>query len=435
MERLDSATQAVLKLQESTTSDIPLSGRWLTPMRLIATAFIIFMFILWIVAIPFRHAQLATVCPSVTTNLCGDQQPNIATYPQMRAAGISLSFYAAYVSTVEIVFTLVYLIIAAVILLKKSDTRIGLFTAVFLITFSVSQTGTDALAAAFPFLQGPLGILQLAGWACLGIFLSIFPDGRFVPGWTRITALLWVVVIVLSTLPFLPPIFFLVLLFGIIIATLIAQIYRYRRVSTAVQRQQTKWVVFATATAIIGFLALTQLANIFFSQSPNGYGFLIGDALVYLFEVLIPVSIGVAILRAKLWDIDVVIRRTLVYSILTAMVALIYFGLIFFLQTLLGGIISSTNNIAIVSSTLAIAALFQPLRHRIQTIIDRRFYRRKYDAKRTLEAFSAKLREEVDLNTLSEHLLSVVQETMQPGHVSLWLSPSLRSGVGLDDGD
>lgn len=421
METFEAVTQEAPKPKTAATSDVPLTGRWFVSMRLLAIAFIVLLLVLWVVAIPFRHTQLASVCPSTNTDLCGDQQPNVATYPQMQAAGISLAFYAAYVSTLEVMSALAFLVVGVIILLNKSNTRIGLFTAVFLITFGVSQTSTDALAAAFPILEGPIGLLPLMGWTFLGIFLCIFPDGRFVPRWTRITVLLWVVVIVLSALPFLPAALFLVLLFGIIVATLVAQIYRYRYVSTAVQKQQTKWVVFATTTAIVGFLALTQLASHFLSQSPNGYGFLIGDTLVYLIQALIPLSIGVAILRSKLWDIDVVIRRTLVYSILTAILALIYFGLIIILQSLSGSFINSTNNLAIVGSTLAIAALFQPLRRRVQAIIDQRFYRRKYDAKRTLEAFSAKLREEVDLNTLSEHLLAVVQETMQPNHVSLWL--------------
>lgn len=149
----------------------------------------------------------------------------------------------------------------------------------------------------------------------------------------------------------------------------------------------------------------------------------------FVFEcvlLLIPLSIGFSILRYRLYDIDLLINRTLVYGTLTALLALVYFGLIFGLQFLLRGIISQNNSIAIVISTLAIAALFQPLRHRIQSIIDRRFYRRKYDAAKVVEAFSATLRNEVDLDQLSKHLVSVVQETMQPAHVSLWLRKSGR---------
>jgi hypothetical protein len=139
--------------------------------------------------------------------------------------------------------------------------------------------------------------------------------------------------------------------------------------------------------------------------------------------LLIPLSLGFAILRSRLWDIDIIINRTLVYGALTGTLALIYVGLVIGLQSLLhrltGQVLDSP--LVIVGSTLLIAALFQPLRHRIQNSIDRRFYRRKYDAARTLEAFAVDLRNEVDLNTLTEHLVAVVQETMQPAHISLWL--------------
>ena len=144
--------------------------------------------------------------------------------------------------------------------------------------------------------------------------------------------------------------------------------------------------------------------------------------------LFIPISIAIAILRSRLYDIDTIINKALVYGLLTAVLALLYFGLIFTLQFLFQRMFHQNNAFAIVISTLAIAALFQPLRHRLQKIIDRRFYRRKYDAARTLAAFSATLRSEVDLNQLSEQLVAVVQETMQPVHVSLWLRPHAYPG-------
>ena len=129
-------------------------------------------------------------------------------------------------------------------------------------------------------------------------------------------------------------------------------------------------------------------------------------------------------LRFRLWDIDILINRTLVYGSLTAILALIYIGLIITIQFLMRGLFNQTNEIALVCSTLAIAALFQPLRRRIQVGIDRRFYRPRYDAARILKAFNATLRHEVDLNTLTEQLTAVVEESMQPTHISLWLRTS-----------
>jgi len=126
-------------------------------------------------------------------------------------------------------------------------------------------------------------------------------------------------------------------------------------------------------------------------------------------------------LRSRLWDIDVLINRTLVYGLLTASLLAVYLVLVFAGQTLLSSLFGHNNDLVLVGSTLIVAALFQPLRHRIQQVIDRRFYRRKYDAQKTLAAFSATLRGEVNLEQLHEHLIAVVQETMQPAHVSLWL--------------
>jgi hypothetical protein len=149
--------------------------------------------------------------------------------------------------------------------------------------------------------------------------------------------------------------------------------------------------------------------------------------VVNLSLLLIPLSIGVAILRYRLWDIDVLINRTLVYGSLTVTLALVYFAGVATTEAIFHAITSQERQpqvaVAVVVSTPVIAALFMPLRRRIQGFIDRRFYRRKYDARKTLEAFSAKLRDETDLDALSDDVISVVSETMQPAHVSLWLRP------------
>jgi len=205
-----------------------------------------------------------------------------------------------------------------------------------------------------------------------------------------------------------------------------SQVYRYRHVSTPVERQQTKWIVFGVAVGLLGFLLLGVFLPAFLQlfiplQNLDLLLVVILVTSIMFVLLLIPLSFAIAILRYRLWDVDALINKTLVYGTLTATLALLYIGLVFALQFLLRGLINQDSTIAIVASTLVIAALFQPLRHRLQKVIDRRFYRRKYDATKTLTAFSATLRNEVDLSQLSEQLVAVVHETLQPTHVSLWL--------------
>jgi hypothetical protein len=210
-----------------------------------------------------------------------------------------------------------------------------------------------------------------------------------------------------------------------------AQVYRYRRVSTLAQRQQTKWVVFGFSVALAGFLGAVFLYEFVPAIGRSGpVGEMAGETIVYGFLLVIPLSIGVAILRSRLYDIDVLINRTLVYGSLTAVLVAAYFGGVvgsqYVFRTLTGG----ESQLAVVASTLAIAAIFSPLRRRVQSFVDRRFYRRKYDARKTLEEFSAKLRDETDLDALNDELVGVVKETMQPAHASLWLRPELASKAG-----
>jgi K+-sensing histidine kinase KdpD len=192
------------------------------------------------------------------------------------------------------------------------------------------------------------------------------------------------------------------------------------------QRQQLKWLVYVGSLiilcGIIGFVCSYLPISAYI-------GVLVGAVGFTGTSIGIPLAIGFAMLRYHLYDIDVLINRTLVYGTLTGILAIIYLGGVFGLQIFLRNMTgqASQPDLAIVGSTLAIAALFQPLRNRIQDTIDRRFYRRRYDAAHTLEAFSAKLREEVDLTQISEQLVAVVEETMQPQHVSLWLRQSAQS--------
>jgi hypothetical protein len=195
-----------------------------------------------------------------------------------------------------------------------------------------------------------------------------------------------------------------------------SMVVRFRR-AAGEERQQIKWLALAAAFAAVGWVALT------FTYTTE---LMVTGQLLQLLSMLsIPLAVGVAVLKYRLYDIDVVINRTLVYGSLTAMLALVYFGGVAATQAIFRTITGHEQQpqLAIVVSTLVIAALFNPLRRRIQSFIDRRFYRKKYDARKTLEAFSAKLRDETDLDALNSELVRVVQETMQPAHVSLWMRP------------
>jgi hypothetical protein len=210
------------------------------------------------------------------------------------------------------------------------------------------------------------------------------------------------------------------------VASAVSLIVRMRRAERA-QRQQIKWLAYGGAI-VVGAVFASGVISIW---SGN-----VGIAVSSVGLLGVPIFTGVAIARYRLYDIDIVINRTLVYGALTAALVAVYFGGVATLQTLFRALSGQEQQpqLAIVVSTLAIAALFNPLRRRIQSFIDRRFYRSKYDARQTLEAFSAKLRDETDLDALRDDLVGVVRGTMQPAHVSLWLrsEPPLRRSEGLE---
>jgi hypothetical protein len=218
--------------------------------------------------------------------------------------------------------------------------------------------------------------------------------------------------------------FFSMLYFLAIIAAVYSQAYRYRRVSRALERQQTKWVV--VSLALIPVYILYAIANMFSDGSSIELSTLIDSIIRFLMALLIPLSIGISILRYRLWDIDVIIRRTLVYGSLTATLVVVFFAAVTLLQSLFVAVSGQQSAVSVVISTLVIAALFNPLRRRIQNDIDRRFFRQKYDAEKVVAAFSAGLREEVDLDDLQAQIVTVVQETLQPEQVGLWLRKTER---------
>ena len=322
---------------------------------------------------------------------------------------------------------------------RKSDDWLALFVSIMFVMYGLLATRPqESLVQLHPTLRLVVDFLRALGHVFVLVFCYLVPDGRFVPRWTRQAAVVWaLLILVWLFVPAAPlnPIHmdsgdqsalltFLMLL-GWFSTGVFAQIYRYVRVSSPVQRQQTRWIVYGVAAALLGLVVfrLPALLLPVLRQPglPRLFYIVAGIPTLYGTLLLVPVSVAIAIMRYRLWRIDLLINRTLVYGALTAMLALVYFGSVVVLQQLLRRLTGQTSQLVVVASALAMAALFQPLRRRIQDFIDRRFYRRKYDAARTLAAFTATLRDEIDLDTLSHRLVEVVEETMQPAHVSLWL--------------
>ena len=361
----------------------------------------------------------------------------------LQALGLSQRFYAAYVVGFEVALALICLAMAFLIFWRRSDDWMALWVSLSLVLLGTSSVTPElptlaAVSAGWALL---LVSLVYTGSPALGMvshvhILLLLPDGRFVPRWTLalaaaftggmfalecyagILAGRWWVLSIFIVLIGVPA------WLGLVTLGVISQMYRYRRVSGPVQRQQTKWMVVGLAGFTLGFM-LNAISLFVVSQQsglPRVLTNLARAPLVTLLLLFLPVGLGFAILRYRLWDIDLIIRRTLIYSGLTAALVLVYLGSVVLLQALFQALTGARQSeFVTVVSTLAIAALFIPLRRRLQDLIDRLFYRRKYDAAKTLAAFSATLRDETDLAKLTERSLSVVDETMRPAHVSLWL--------------
>src|SRR6266566_6013834 len=436
-----------MSLQQSPTIDIEqrpnehngsqtrLRGRWLFIARAGWVVLTLLVLTLNAISIPRAVTLLQAVCQPGALCISGLTPADLR---QLQQPGLSPGFLAAYQIGWDVGTTLIYTALAALIFWRRSVDRMALFCAYMLVLFGgatytgLLDIGLRTVAPAWYWLVGGL---ELLAQVCVPTFFLLFPSGRFVPRWTQwgvlvfVLYFVWYIFLTNAYLGQLSGV--IALVFAALILGLVGlQVYRYRRVSIFRERQQTKWVVFGLTMALGGFALFLIIGNLFLPpdllNSPVA-GALIPTTVTNGLLLFIPISIAIAILRSQLYDIDTIINKALVYGLLTALLAAVYAGLVLGLQALLGGLLHQTNAIALVVSTLVIYAVFQPLRRRVQAIIDRRFYRRKYDAARTLAAFSATLRSEVDLSQLSEQLVAAVQETMQPVHVSLWLrSPAHR---------
>ena len=393
-------------------------------------------------SLPTYYTYLRTICASPS---CPSGELTAAPAQALDRLGISLSAYAAGFVLLTAVFGACWLIISVLLVWRGSGNWMTIFAAITLVTFGLVRfpDAPTALAAAHPGWWLPVEAMRFFGSACLSLFCYIFPDGRFVPRWTAPAAFLWIIPQVgeffWPTSPFspgqYPPLLQAAGFLGFVLSVVVAQTYRFRYISTPTERQQTKWVILGLGTALTGFLLLTFVLPLVVSTStePLLSGAFVAyvpyiQAATYGVMLLLPLSLAIAILRYRLYDVDLLINLTLVYGSLTGTLTLIYVAGTIGLQSLVQTINKSTQHspLIIVASTLLIAALFRPLRRRIQALIDRRFYRQRYDAARILEQFAANLQHEVDLPTITDQILTVVHETMQPAEVSLWLRPQVE---------
>jgi hypothetical protein len=393
----------------------------------------------WLVIFVLTLGLFSVTIPAQYDHLVSLSDPKLdpaTVRANLEANRISIDFYATYLLSISVASATAWVAVGASIFWRRSDDWMALFTSLSLITFGTFTIGFDPAVLAGQNLAVllPIRLLGLFGSASMLLFFFLFPDGRLVPQWTRWLVVFWT--ITQMGYYFFPgsfldlyrssPLINFVTITAIACVVVGSQLYRYRRVSGPVQRQQTKSVVFGTVVAMLGTLGFGLPL---YASPPNTQ---YGEPYTLAFEaaisgslLLIPLSIGVAIIRHRLWAIDIVINRTLVYGALTASLVLVYLGGVAATQAIFHALTEQEQQpqLAIVASTLVIAALFTPLRRRIQSFIDRRFYRRKYDARKTLHDLSISLRDETDLDALSDDLVEAVRETMQPAHVSLWLHP------------
>lgn len=404
----------------SGTVHTSLHGAWLTAARVGWIVLVTFVVAIFVISLPTFLARLYGEAPTLNR--------------QVASYGLSESFVNFILLNhvaISVGTMMVFVAVAVILFWRRSDDWMVLLTGLALVAFGAAVT---PVVQAALLTRGGLGQLAVTalGYGLFLVFLYLFPDGRFVPRWTQLLAAVWVAwvtmwLVVPAANPFTwSTTLALVPLMAGLGTGLAAQLYRYYQVSTPQQRQQTKWVVFGSAIPFAMWVVVnlpTFLGP--YLVVPGGIAYMIfgllAEPLLGLSLLVIPVTIGLSVLRFRLWDVDVLIHRTLVYGALTLILGLFYVISVVVLQRVFRTLTGQTSDLAIVYSTLAIALVFMPLRGRMQNIIDRRFYRRHYDATKTLASFGDRVRNVVDLGILAGDLLQVVQNTMEPTFVSLWL--------------
>ncbi len=349
----------------------------------------------------------------------------------LQRVGVSLDVYAWVAVGFGSLIVLVATALAVLLFLRRGDDWLVWLASLLFPAYCFQSIGPSEWFTAPP-SGSPLDVaatvlIATVTFSIIYAVFMLFPSGRFVPRWSW--ALLLACVVWIAAITAEPTLVVLFVGYPLFLGAAVAcQVYRYRRISTPVQCLQTRWAVFGLITAL--------LANqVFWIGSGTPLGKTIFPPLAYLAlygsVLLIPVTFFIAVQRHRLYEIDVLVRRTLIYGTLTAVLAALYYAVVLGAQAVARGMAGDVGQqpIVIVATTPLIAVLFAPLHQRIQVLIDRTFYRSRYDVARTLTAFGAMMRMETDLEEQCDHLVGVIHETMRPAHVTLWLrAPSDVAG-------
>ena len=383
---------------------------------------------LFAAGVPGEFALLHEPCP---TARCTTGQLPPAGLHALDDLGFSADAFAGYIVTIDVVFAVVCVVVAALIFWHKSDSRMGLFASLSLLTFGTATYvfTLESLAVRHTALGMPVAFLHFLGVATFGLFLYLFPDGRFVPRWTRWVALAWIAWqlprYLFPDMHLDPGAWYLwaqAVVWPVALGTVVyAQAFRYRRISNAMYQQQIKWVVFGIGSALSVFIS-TNLALGAFAPVPATPGALLallaGYGIAYSAMLMIPLSVGIAILRYQLWDIDVVINRTIVYGALTASVVLLYVLVVGGLGAVLR--VQGSLIVSLIATGLA-AVMFQPLRERLQRGVNRLMYGERDDPYAVLSRLGSRLESRLAPDAVLPAVTRIVRETLKLPYAEIQL--------------
>jgi signal transduction histidine kinase len=433
------STDATVAFGQPHSGVSPLVGRWLLLARLVWWVVTMLVVVLFVASLPSSFAYLQTLCLGVS---CNGPQLTPEHAHQLHSLGLSLPLYATYFITINSVFFVTYFVVACVLFWQRADDRMAFIASLFLVSFGgATFPGTlDALAALNPTWGLFVAIARFLGIVFLSLFSYLFPDGRFAPSWIRFVALVGLLVLVPDTLfpgsplsfSHMPRLLVFVLFLGYFACPVAVQIYRYRRVSNVTQRQQTKWVVFGLTAATVGFLGLLLLtATVSPTEKNNALASLIVVSSYYFFFLLIPLSIGIAILRYRLWDIDVLIKRSLVYGALT----LCIIGLYILLVGSLGALFRTNGNLVIsLIATGVVAVIVQPLRHLLQRGVNRLLYGLRDEPYVVLAGLGQRLKSTLDPDAVLSTIVETVREALKLSYAAIEVTEGAASALAASSG-